>query len=165
MGPPALTGRPSSAPDSVAGEVPTWTDGNGRIADSGIQCRAAQDVRVFTGRTGNDKLVGREPCPSGSVAARNVVLPMQPDDAPPKHRTRLFRNGNSQAVRIPKELAYPRLDMEMEIERRGDTLVIPPARQRLIGLARTFQAFGRDFMQEGRDQPDVPEREGAARER
>jgi virulence-associated protein VagC len=43
-------------------------------------------------------------------------------------------------------------------------LVIRPARQRLIGLARVFQAFGPDFMQEGRDQPDVPDREGAARE-
>jgi antitoxin VapB len=89
---------------------------------------------------------------------------MKTHDTDRKRRTRLFQNGNSQAVRIPKELAYPRLDMEMEIERRGDTLVIRPARQRLIGLARVFQAFGPDFMQEGRDQPDVPDREGAARE-
>ena len=53
--------------------------------------------------------------------------------------------------------------MKMEIERRGDTLVVRPARQRLTGLVRAFQAFGPDFMQEGRDQPDVPGREGAAR--
>lgn len=86
---------------------------------------------------------------------------MQSHDRQLKHRTRLFQNGNSQAVRIPKELAYPRPDMEMEIERRGDTLVIRPSRQRLIGLARAFQAFGRDFMQDGREQPDVPDREGA----
>ena len=75
-----------------------------------------------------------------------------------RRRTRLFRNGNSQAIRIPKELAYSHLDMEMEIERRGDTLVIRPARQRLTGLTRAFQAFGSDFMQEGRDQPDIPDR-------
>ena len=75
-----------------------------------------------------------------------------------RRRTRLFQNGNSQAVRIPKELAYPRLDMEMEIERRGDTLVIRPARQRLTGLTRAFEAFGPDFMQQGRDQPDIPDR-------
>lgn len=49
--------------------------------------------------------------------------------------------------------------MEMEIERRGDTLVIRPSRQRLVGLARVFQAFGYDFMQEGREQPGVPDRE------
>ena len=42
-------------------------------------------------------------------------------------------------------------------------MVIRPARQRLIGLARAFRAFGPDFMQEGREQPDVPDREGVAR--
>ena len=88
---------------------------------------------------------------------------MRPHDPYRKRRTRLFQNGNSQAVRIPKELAYSRVDLEMEIERRGDTLVIRPARRRLIGLARAFRAFGPDFMQEGRDQPNVPDREGAAR--
>ena len=28
--------------------------------------------------------------------------------------TRLFRNGNSQAVRIPAELAYERSDLDLE---------------------------------------------------
>jgi antitoxin VapB len=88
---------------------------------------------------------------------------MKIHDTQRKRPTRLFQNGNSQAVRIPKELAYSRLDMEMEIERRGDTLVVRPARQRLIGLARAFRAFGPDFMQEGREQPDVPDHEQAAR--
>jgi antitoxin VapB len=87
---------------------------------------------------------------------------MKARDPQPKCRTRLFQNGNSQAVRIPKELSYPRLDTEMEIERRGDTLIIRPAPQRLIGLARILQTFDRDFMQEGRDQPDVPDRSGIA---
>ena len=41
--------------------------------------------------------------------------------------TRLFRNGNSQAVRIPAELAYERTDLELEIERCGDELRIRPA--------------------------------------
>ncbi len=31
--------------------------------------------------------------------------------------TRLCRNGNSQAVRLPAELAYERSDLELEIER------------------------------------------------
>jgi len=29
--------------------------------------------------------------------------------------TRVFRNGNSQAVRIPADLAYERSDLELEI--------------------------------------------------
>jgi antitoxin VapB len=76
----------------------------------------------------------------------------------PKHRTRLFQNGNSQAVRIPKDLAYPRADMEMEIERHGDSLIVRPARRRLTGLAGVFRAFGAGFMGEGRDQPELPDR-------
>jgi hypothetical protein len=32
--------------------------------------------------------------------------------------TRLFKNGNSQAVRIPAELAFPSNDMELVIERQ-----------------------------------------------
>jgi antitoxin VapB len=34
--------------------------------------------------------------------------------------TRLFKNGNSQAVRIPAELAFPTSDMELVIERVGE---------------------------------------------
>ncbi len=40
--------------------------------------------------------------------------------------TKIFRNGNSQAVRIPAELAYERSDLEVEIERVGDELHIRP---------------------------------------
>jgi virulence-associated protein VagC len=33
--------------------------------------------------------------------------------------TKLFKNGNSQAVRIPSELAYSRWDIELVIERQA----------------------------------------------
>jgi antitoxin VapB len=33
------------------------------------------------------------------------------------HTTRVFKNGNSQAVSIPADLAYDRSDVEVEIER------------------------------------------------
>ena len=33
-------------------------------------------------------------------------------------QTRLFKNGNSQAVRIPAELAYSQWDLDLVIERR-----------------------------------------------
>ena len=49
------------------------------------------------------------------------------------HTTRLFRNGNSQAVRIPADLAYERQDIALEIEREGDEIKIWPARRRLPG--------------------------------
>ena len=64
--------------------------------------------------------------------------------------TKVFRNGNSQAVRIPAELAYERSDLEVEIERVGDELRIRPARRPLDqGLAK-FARFSEDFMAAGR---------------
>jgi antitoxin VapB len=41
--------------------------------------------------------------------------------------TKLFKNGNSQAVRIPADLAYSRWNIELVIERQGDELRIRPA--------------------------------------
>jgi antitoxin VapB len=74
--------------------------------------------------------------------------------------TKVFRNGNSQAVRIPAELAYERSDLEVEIERVGDELRIRPARRPLAGVLRKFAKFGPDFMAEGRGDHEQAEREG-----
>ena len=65
-------------------------------------------------------------------------------------RTRLFRNGNSQAVRIPAELAYPTRDLELIIERQGDELRIRPARRRMGDVLGKLARFSPDFMAEGR---------------
>lgn len=66
------------------------------------------------------------------------------------HTTRVFKNGNSQAVRIPADLAYERTDIELEIERRGDEIRIRPARRPLSGALAKFARFPPDFMAEGR---------------
>ncbi len=55
--------------------------------------------------------------------------------------TKLFKNGHSQAVRIPADLAYERTDLEMEIERVSDELHIRPARRRLDHLPEKFSRF------------------------
>jgi len=65
--------------------------------------------------------------------------------------TRIFRNGNSQAVRIPAELAYDRSDMDAEIERIGDELRIRPVRRPLIDALAKFGAFSDNFMAAGRE--------------
>ncbi len=64
--------------------------------------------------------------------------------------TKIFKNGNSQAVRIPAELAYERADLELEIERIGEELRIRPARRRLDHLLEKFSQFSADFMVDGR---------------
>ena len=75
------------------------------------------------------------------------------------HSTRVFKNGNSQAVRIPADLAYERTDVELEIERVGDELRVRPARRSLAGVLRKFAKFSPDFMAEGRDEQEQAERE------
>ena len=42
-----------------------------------------------------------------------------------ERRARLFRNGRSQAVRIPRELEFP--GTEVIIHKEGDRLIIEPA--------------------------------------
>ncbi len=63
------------------------------------------------------------------------------------HTTRAFKNGNSQAVRIPADLAYERTDMDLEIEREGDEIRIRPARRSLAGVLTKFGQFSQGSWQ------------------
>jgi len=74
--------------------------------------------------------------------------------------TRVFRNGNSQAVRIPADLAYDRSDLEVEIERVGEELRIRPVPRRLDGVMGKFAGFSADFMADGRSGEVEAERDG-----
>jgi antitoxin VapB len=73
--------------------------------------------------------------------------------------TKLFRNGNSQAVRIPSELAYGSWDIDLVIERQGDELRIRPAQRRMGDVLGKLAKFSPDFMAEGRGQSVEDERE------
>ena len=75
------------------------------------------------------------------------------------HTTRAFKNGNSQAVRIPADLAFERTDIELEIEREGDEIRIRPARRTLNGVLNKFARFSPDFMAEGREEHEQDERD------
>ncbi|GEO37187.1 antitoxin VapB1 [Skermanella aerolata] len=74
--------------------------------------------------------------------------------------TKIFKNGNSQAVRIPADLAFDRNDMEVEIERVGDELRIRPVSRKLDRVLEKFGAFSDDFMADGRDDNQQAERDG-----
>ena len=67
-------------------------------------------------------------------------------------RTRVFQSGNSQAVRIPKELQFEQLDVDYEIEREGDRIIITPVGKPLTNALDLFAAFSDDFMSDGREQ-------------
>jgi antitoxin VapB len=72
-------------------------------------------------------------------------------------KTRLFMmSGNSQAVRIPREF---QLDGdEVEIQQRGDTLVIRLKKISWAPLMDSLKKFTADFMTQGRRQPAIPKR-------
>ena len=70
-------------------------------------------------------------------------------------RSRVFKSGNSQAVRIPQELALPY--GEVEVVRRGRELVITPVRrQDARAIFDALTAFEGPFE---REQPEMQERE------
>lgn len=75
------------------------------------------------------------------------------------YNTRVVKNGNSQAVRIPTDLAYERTTMELEIERNGDEIRIRPVRRSLSGVLVKFTEFWSDFMANGRDDRQQEERD------
>ena len=72
--------------------------------------------------------------------------------------TRLFKNGNSQAVRIPAELAFPTSDMELVIERVGEELRIRPAQRRMGNVMKTLASFSPNFMSDDRGHQEQTER-------
>ena len=73
--------------------------------------------------------------------------------------TKIFKNGNSQAVRIPAEMAYDQDIAEIEIERVGDEIRIRPAQRPLAGVMKKFAKFGADVMADGRGEQEQAGRE------
>ncbi len=73
--------------------------------------------------------------------------------------TKAFKNGNSQAIRIPAELAYERTDIDFEIVRIGDEIRIRPAQRLLTGALAKFAKFRPDFMAEGRGDQEQSDRQ------
>ena len=54
--------------------------------------------------------------------------------------TRQFRAGNSQAVRIPADMAFPP-QTELNVTREGDRIIIEPKEQTLAALPLLFAAL------------------------
>ena len=73
--------------------------------------------------------------------------------------TKVFKNGNSQAVRIPAEYAYERSDIDVEVERIGDEIRIRPARRKLDQVMAKFAQFSAGFMDQGRGDNQEKERD------
>ena len=72
--------------------------------------------------------------------------------------TRVFKSGNSQAVRIPAEFAYADTDMELTITRLGDVITIFPARQNLKDAVAALRKTAKPSSVEKRDPITMPHR-------
>ena len=72
------------------------------------------------------------------------------------HTAKIFKNGNSQAVRLPKAFQFD-VD-EVEILRRTDEIILRKKRQNLCEAYDILTSMPEDFFAEGRDDPPPEER-------
>ena len=70
---------------------------------------------------------------------------------------KLFENGRSQAVRLPKECRFN--GDEVAINKIGDIVILMPKENKWSGFLNSLELFSDDFMSDGREQPTVQERE------
>lgn len=63
---------------------------------------------------------------------------------------KLFMNGRSQAVRIPREFAFEGIT-ELLIRRDGQRLILEPARKSWLMLNEDIEALGDDCLSERPD--------------
>jgi len=70
---------------------------------------------------------------------------------------KLFQNGRSQAVRLPKEFQFA--GDEVYIQRHGNAIMLVPRDKVWEVFLEGLQGFSPDFMAEGRQQDNPDERE------
>lgn len=69
---------------------------------------------------------------------------------------KIFQNGQSQAVRLPKEFRFE--DSEVYIKKTGNVVQLIPRSDSWNSLFGSLKKFSRDFMSE-RIQPELEKRE------
>ena len=70
---------------------------------------------------------------------------------------KLFENGRSQAVRLPKECRFE--GDEVAVNKIGDIVILLPKENKWSGFLQSLEMFTDDFMKEGREQPGAQERD------
>ena len=71
-------------------------------------------------------------------------------------RTKVFKSGNSQAVRIPRKYQFD-VD-EVEITRRGDEIVLRKPKRTLADAFDALASFSDDMFAGGREQPTTTDK-------
>ncbi|MDX9898225.1 MAG: type II toxin-antitoxin system VapB family antitoxin [Spirochaetia bacterium] len=71
--------------------------------------------------------------------------------------SKVFISGNSQAIRLPKE--YQVDEKELYIQKIGSTIILFPKTNPWETFVNSLDEFTDDFMIDGRNQPEMQERE------
>jgi len=69
---------------------------------------------------------------------------------------KVFKSGNSQAVRIPKEFHLK--GSEVEIQKKGEVLILRPTKKSWAMFFESLGKFSDDFMATGRQRLPVQRR-------
>lgn len=73
--------------------------------------------------------------------------------------TRAFKSGNSQAIRIPADLAYSDTSVELTVTRAGDVITIYPKRRDLREVVELLRKMPKlDIPEEPKDPIELPDR-------
>ena len=72
-------------------------------------------------------------------------------------RTRTFRSGNSEAIRLPRDVAFGE-DVELVIVRSGDVMTIYPAGSSISEMIARLRALPAPPTIEQRDDEELPDR-------
>lgn len=71
-------------------------------------------------------------------------------------KAKIFMNGQSQAVRLPKEYRFN--ENEVVVQKYGDGILILPVKKSLNLFKESIENFSEDFLNE-RSQPEMQTRE------
>ena len=71
---------------------------------------------------------------------------------------KIFENGRSQAVRLPKECRFS--EDEVLVNKIGGIVMLIPKSSKWDGLKNSLDMFSEDFMEFGREEQPEQEREG-----
>jgi len=74
-------------------------------------------------------------------------------------RTRTFRSGNSEALRLPRDVAFGP-DIELVVVRSGDVMTIYPAATSVAAMVDRLRSLPAPPTVETRDRDELPERDG-----
>ena len=70
---------------------------------------------------------------------------------------KIFENGRSQAVRLPKDCRFN--EKEVAVHKIGDVLMVMPKEKSWSGLLSSLDLFSDDFMESGRKQDTMQVRD------